>query len=202
MPNCVAALCGSETPTWAYTYMMKPEQSNPDGTAPPHTYGTPRYCIAMPDDCRRSGRARRRAGVLGGAGVGDVETIERVPLPRRCRALRLALELGLAARLGRLDLLDLARIDDELLALGELRLDRGLLVGAFLRRHDPPPPRAFFSSILALLDAARKMRPDLSTLTQSWLETRSTVSIRSSRSSRLVAPSSISERRRAWSPEV
>src|SRR5215210_8692833 len=28
--------------------MTNPEQSNPDGEAPPHTYGTPRYLIAMP----------------------------------------------------------------------------------------------------------------------------------------------------------
>jgi hypothetical protein len=28
--------------------MMKPEQSKPDGLAPPQTYGTPRYCIAIP----------------------------------------------------------------------------------------------------------------------------------------------------------
>jgi hypothetical protein len=28
--------------------MTKPEQSNPDGEAPPQTYGVPRYCIAIP----------------------------------------------------------------------------------------------------------------------------------------------------------
>jgi len=27
---------------------VKPEQSKPDGVEPPHTYGTPRYCIAIP----------------------------------------------------------------------------------------------------------------------------------------------------------
>src|SRR5205823_9909028 len=40
-------LCGSETPTCAYTYMTRPEQSKPDGDAPPHRYGTPRYCSAI-----------------------------------------------------------------------------------------------------------------------------------------------------------
>ena len=32
----------------AKTYMTKPEQSNPPGAEPPHTYGVPRYCIAIP----------------------------------------------------------------------------------------------------------------------------------------------------------
>src|SRR5919198_1564499 len=35
-------------PTCAYTYITKPEQSKPDGDAPPQTYGTPKYCIAIP----------------------------------------------------------------------------------------------------------------------------------------------------------
>src|SRR5437868_4689927 len=48
MPNCTYELCGSETPICAKTYMTRPEQSNPLGLAPPHTYGTPRYCIATP----------------------------------------------------------------------------------------------------------------------------------------------------------
>src|SRR5215211_2686793 len=47
-PNCAAALCGSETPCCAYTYMTKPEQSKPDGSEPPQRYGVPRYCIAVP----------------------------------------------------------------------------------------------------------------------------------------------------------
>src|SRR6478609_8657346 len=42
-----AALCGSDTPSRPYTYMTSPEQSKPDGEAPPHTYGTPRYCSAI-----------------------------------------------------------------------------------------------------------------------------------------------------------
>src|SRR6186997_2739393 len=45
---CIAALCGNEIPTCAYTYIAKPEQSKPPGLAPPHTYGVPRYCIAIP----------------------------------------------------------------------------------------------------------------------------------------------------------
>jgi hypothetical protein len=45
----MAALWGKETPTRENTYMTKPEQSNPvDGEAPPHLYGIPRYCIAIP----------------------------------------------------------------------------------------------------------------------------------------------------------
>src|SRR5688500_14028782 len=44
----MAALCGSETPTCEKTYIVKPEQSKPLGEAPPHRYGTPRYCIAIP----------------------------------------------------------------------------------------------------------------------------------------------------------
>ena len=34
-------------PIWAYAYMTSPEQSNPPGEAPPQTYGTPRYDIAI-----------------------------------------------------------------------------------------------------------------------------------------------------------
>src|SRR6478735_11960225 len=45
---CIAALCGNEIPTCAYTYITKPEQSKPPGLAPPQTYGVPRYCIAIP----------------------------------------------------------------------------------------------------------------------------------------------------------
>src|SRR5690242_6876760 len=48
IPNWAYELCGSETPIFAKTYMTKPEQSKPRGDAPAHTYGTPRYCIAIP----------------------------------------------------------------------------------------------------------------------------------------------------------
>src|SRR5205809_1046360 len=48
MPYMAYELCGSETPIWAKTYITKPEQSNPRGVEPPQTYGTPRYCIAIP----------------------------------------------------------------------------------------------------------------------------------------------------------
>src|SRR5438094_7792304 len=47
-PYCAATLCGSETPTCAKTYITRPEQSKPPGDAPPQTYGTPRYRIAIP----------------------------------------------------------------------------------------------------------------------------------------------------------
>src|ERR1044072_2302370 len=43
---CIAALCGSEIPTCANTYIAKAEQSKPPGLAPPHTWGVRRYCIA------------------------------------------------------------------------------------------------------------------------------------------------------------
>src|ERR1051325_11088019 len=48
MGDCEYELCGSETPICAKTYMTSPEQSKPLGLAPPHTYGTPRYRIAIP----------------------------------------------------------------------------------------------------------------------------------------------------------
>ena len=35
------ALCGSDTPTWAKTYMVSPEQSNAFGPAAAYTYGLP-----------------------------------------------------------------------------------------------------------------------------------------------------------------
>src|SRR5262245_31335273 len=43
-----AALCGSETPTCAYTNIVKPEQSKAPGPEAPQTYGVPRYCRAIP----------------------------------------------------------------------------------------------------------------------------------------------------------
>src|SRR5262249_21948786 len=48
IPNCAYELCGRETPICAKAYITRPEQSNPLGDAPPHTYGTPRYRIAIP----------------------------------------------------------------------------------------------------------------------------------------------------------
>src|SRR5881392_2755325 len=48
MPNCAYELCGRERPICANTYETRPEQSNPRGLEPPQTYGTPRYCIAIP----------------------------------------------------------------------------------------------------------------------------------------------------------
>src|SRR5215204_1785692 len=48
IPQSAYVECGSETPICAYAYMMSPLQSKPLGEAPPHTYGTPRYCIATP----------------------------------------------------------------------------------------------------------------------------------------------------------
>jgi hypothetical protein len=38
---------GRLIPICAYAYMTRPEQSNPPGEAPPQTYGTPRYDIAI-----------------------------------------------------------------------------------------------------------------------------------------------------------
>src|SRR5581483_6811398 len=48
IPYWAYELCGSEMPTWAKTYMTRPEQSKPEGEAPPQTYGVPRYRIAIP----------------------------------------------------------------------------------------------------------------------------------------------------------
>src|SRR6476661_7289236 len=39
---------GSETPFFAKTYFVKPEQSKPLGVLPPQTYGTPMYRSAVP----------------------------------------------------------------------------------------------------------------------------------------------------------
>src|SRR6476646_453590 len=48
MPYCEYELCGSELPICEKAYMTRPEQSKPDGSAPPQRYGTPRYCSAIP----------------------------------------------------------------------------------------------------------------------------------------------------------
>src|SRR6478672_4859019 len=48
IPTWEYVLCGSETPICAKTYITRPEQSKPRGEAPPQTYGTPRYCMAIP----------------------------------------------------------------------------------------------------------------------------------------------------------
>src|SRR3954452_10436826 len=67
MPYWAYELCGRPTPAAANAYITRPEQSNPDGLAPPQRYGTPRYCIAT---------ATARAPTLdgGGAAIGDVFT--------------------------------------------------------------------------------------------------------------------------------
>lgn len=45
---CENDVLGSDTPSCLYTYDVNPEQSNPLGVVPPHLYGVPRYCLAMP----------------------------------------------------------------------------------------------------------------------------------------------------------
>src|SRR5438034_212573 len=57
--------------------MTKPEQSNPDGEAPPHLYGTPRYCSAIPTTppCvwgggLDAGGPEEDGGELDGGGLG------------------------------------------------------------------------------------------------------------------------------------
>src|SRR4051794_169729 len=47
-PYCAYDECGSETPTCAYAYATRPEQSKPPGEPPPQTYGVPRYDMATP----------------------------------------------------------------------------------------------------------------------------------------------------------
>src|SRR5689334_13508578 len=44
---CSRAVRGSETPFFAKTYFVKPEQSKPFGVLPPQTYGTPMYLSAV-----------------------------------------------------------------------------------------------------------------------------------------------------------
>src|SRR4051812_36084974 len=65
MPYWAYELCGRLTPACGNAYMTRPEQSKPDGLAPPQRYGTPRYCIAA---------ATARAPTLdgGGGAIGDV----------------------------------------------------------------------------------------------------------------------------------
>src|ERR671930_2685631 len=64
IPYWAYELCGSETPTCPNTYMTRPEQSNPEGDAPPQRYGTPRErsAIATTLECVGGG-----AGPTGGA---------------------------------------------------------------------------------------------------------------------------------------
>jgi hypothetical protein len=38
-------------PNCLHTYCTNPEQSNPDGVVPPHTYGTPKYFLASSNIC-------------------------------------------------------------------------------------------------------------------------------------------------------
>ena len=38
-------------PASANTYCTNPEQSNPEGVVPPHTYGTPKYFLAISTIC-------------------------------------------------------------------------------------------------------------------------------------------------------
>src|SRR5919201_1599577 len=76
-PYCAAALCGSETPTCAKTYIVKPEQSKPEGEAPPQTYGVPRYCIAIPTTPPWvGGGGGTGAGAGDGDGDGDGATVD------------------------------------------------------------------------------------------------------------------------------
>ena len=42
----LCAPCGNDIPTFLYAYIVKPEQSNPLGDAPPYTYGTPKNFLA------------------------------------------------------------------------------------------------------------------------------------------------------------
>ena len=143
-------LCGRETPIWAKAKTTRPEQSNPLGEAPPHTYGVPEVCERDPDHAAvrvgrrgcdltaaRDGRGRRRL-FLGGL------------LLRGQAPLGLGGKPCLAPTLLGFELLDLApdRVV-ELLALGELRLD--LLACALARRDDrlllrPRPTQSFFAT--------------------------------------------------------
>src|SRR3954452_24117540 len=69
MPYCAYVECGTETPIWANAYETRPEQSKPLGLAPPQTYLTPRYCIAMPatPPCVEGGGATETDASAAGA---------------------------------------------------------------------------------------------------------------------------------------
>src|SRR6187549_3539304 len=45
---CSREVRGSDTPFFAKTYFVNPEQSKPFGVLPPQTYGTPTYLSAVP----------------------------------------------------------------------------------------------------------------------------------------------------------
>jgi hypothetical protein len=61
--TCSREVRGSETPCFAKTYLVKPEQSNPSrGVLPPHTYLTPTY--------ESPARSTRAAAVDGGGDSG------------------------------------------------------------------------------------------------------------------------------------
>src|SRR5690606_17660599 len=59
---CWYEIRGRLMPNCFITYCVKPEQSNPDGDVPPHTYGVPMNCCAKsaiplrPPPCPGAGR--------------------------------------------------------------------------------------------------------------------------------------------------
>ena len=121
---------------------MNPEQSNPvDGLEPPQTYGTPRYCSAMPTTPPyfAAGNGRTDAGSTAGSYVGDAVCCAAACGGGCCAAACCALpcaslrgERGLAALLLRLHPRDLVLDGAEKpVLLGDLRLDR-LLLGRLL----------------------------------------------------------------------
>src|SRR4051812_22749037 len=70
---CSREVRGSETPFFAKTYFVKPEQSKPFGVLPPQTYGTPRYRSAVP--------STRDAAAVG-FGERGMRVVEELPVER------------------------------------------------------------------------------------------------------------------------
>ena len=170
-----------------------------DGEAPPQTYGTPRYCIAIPTTppYREGGAAAIAAST---SAAGDSSSARRPAGSPACARRVCAAAASGAAALGRHDLLDLAaNRREEALPLGEPALDRLLACG--LLGDDPRLVRARLRELrLRCWTPVRKVCTCSSTRA-SCCETRSTVSSRLRKSSRLVAPISISSVD-AWPPEV
>ena len=131
--HCAPVKCPRPIPTDEYASMVRPEQSTPPWLAPPHTYGTPRYDIAVAttrapiepfaggagmstDVCRRRhrrrlSRHRRRAGAAARAGPPPPP---EPPMPgSAASAAALAAPAGAEPRLG---------------LAGQLRLERLLLL--------------------------------------------------------------------------
>src|SRR5438477_3728530 len=72
---CFSALWGSDTPARPYTYITRPEQSKPRGSAPPQRYGAP--TCANANATTRDARSTGAADTTGADRFGS--PVERHP---------------------------------------------------------------------------------------------------------------------------